>query len=71
MFATNQLSSPAPLAVSVETAAHMLGISRATAFTYVRSGEIPSLKLGGRRLVRVRDLEAVLDRLATTGGQRA
>ena len=39
------------LTYSVETAATMLGISRALAYQLVRSGEIPSLKLGRRVVV--------------------
>jgi len=48
-----------PLTVSVEEAAHLLGISRGHAYALVNRGEIPSLRLG-RRIVVPR---AALDRL--------
>lgn len=46
---------------SVETAAAMLGISRALAYQLVRSGEIPSLKLGRRVVVPRGALAELLD----------
>ena len=39
---------PEPLTYSVETAATMLGISRALAYQLVRGGDLPSIKLGCR-----------------------
>jgi excisionase family DNA binding protein len=42
---------PEPLTYSVETAATMLGISRALAYQLVRGGELPSIKLGRRVVV--------------------
>lgn len=39
------------LTYSVATAAEVLGISRALAYELVRSGDIPSLKLGRRVVV--------------------
>ena len=42
---------PEPLTYSVETAAAMLGISRALAYQLVRGGELPSIKLGRRVVV--------------------
>lgn len=46
---------------SVETAAAMLGISRALAYQLVRTGEIPSLKLGRRVVVPHGALAELLD----------
>lgn len=39
------------LAISVAEAAQMLGLSRSKAYELVASGEIPSRKVHGRRLV--------------------
>ncbi len=39
------------LTLTVPEAAELLGISRAMAYECVRTGEIPSLRLGGRILV--------------------
>lgn len=48
------------LTMTVEEAAHALGIARGTAYEAVRSGELPSLKIGRRLLVpRARLLELV------------
>lgn len=50
------------LLLTVEEAAHRLGIGRSLAWRLVRSGELPSVRLG--RLVRVpeRTLQVWLDR---------
>jgi excisionase family DNA binding protein len=48
-----------PLTVSVEKAAKLLGISRASAYTYAKAGVLPSVRLGTRLLVP----KAALDRL--------
>lgn len=44
------------IAVDVETAAQMLGISRAALYPLVMSGDVPSFKVGRRRLVPVEPL---------------
>ena len=49
------------LAYSVPEVAEMLGISRASAYTYVRTGVIPSLQLGGRIVIPCRVLDELLD----------
>lgn len=49
------------LTCNVETAAALLGISRALAYQLVRSGEIPSLKLGRRVVVPRSALAELLD----------
>ncbi|MGE0135109.1 MAG: helix-turn-helix domain-containing protein [Dehalococcoidia bacterium] len=41
------------LLVSVEEAAAALGVARTTAWELVRSGALPSCKIGARRLVSV------------------
>ncbi len=45
---------------SVETAARVLGISRALAYQLVREGVIPSVKLGRRVLIPQQALTALL-----------
>lgn len=49
------------LTISVEEAAELLGVSRSTAYSLVRQGELPSLRLGRRIVVPVRRLLALLD----------
>ena len=46
---------------SVSEVAHLLGISRASAYTHVRTGEIPSITIGSRIVVPRRALEAMLE----------
>ena len=50
----------ARLTMTVTEAAHALGISRTLAYDMVRSGELPSLRLGRRLVVPVRSLERML-----------
>lgn len=44
---------PKPEAVSVEDAMQMIGIGRTKIYDLINSGELPSVKIGRRRLVRV------------------
>lgn len=53
---------PARLAVTVNEAAKMLGLSRAKIYPLISNGEIPSLKIGKCRRVPVRELESFIDR---------
>lgn len=65
------MDSPAPakrLAVSVSEAAAMLGLGRDLAYEAVRTGEIPSIKIGRRVLVPLAALEKML---ADAGGKVA
>ena len=50
------------LAISVSETAQMLGISRARLYPLISRGEIPSFKIGGRRLVPVKALESFIER---------
>lgn len=50
------------LAISVDEAARILGISRNLAYEAVRRGDIPSIRVGQKRiLIPVRALERLLD----------
>ena len=55
------------LALSVEEAGALLGISRDLAYDLVARGELPSLRLGRRLVVPRRALEEALRRLAEAG----
>ena len=54
-----------PLVVSASEGARALGISRASIYTLLSSGELPSLKVAGRRLIPV---EALRDFVAQRSG---
>lgn len=45
---------------TVEQAGKVLGIGRGLAYELVRTGEIPSIRLGGRIVVPIDALEAML-----------
>ena len=56
-----------PLAVSLQEASSLLGISARTLRKMASDGRVPSVKLGSRLLFRVRDLEAVLAQALRNG----
>lgn len=49
-------------------AAEQLSISKTVLYELLRSGTIPSVKLGGRRLVADADLVAYVDQLRASAG---
>jgi excisionase family DNA binding protein len=49
-----------PKTCTVETAAKMLGISRASAYEGVRTGQIPSIHIGKRIVIPLLALERML-----------
>lgn len=51
-----------PLAVSVPEAGRLLGVSERQAWHLVKTGDIPTVRLGGRRVVVVAELHAILSR---------
>jgi excisionase family DNA binding protein len=53
-------ASAARLAMTVEETAARLGISRPTAYEAVKTGSIPSIKIGRRILVPLAALERML-----------
>ncbi len=55
------------LTLSVEEAAHLLGISRGLAYELARSGQLPVVRLGRRLLVPKVALERMLAKTKTSG----
>jgi excisionase family DNA binding protein len=49
-----------PIAMTVEAAARETGISRSRLFDFIRSGQLPSVKIGRRRLVLRDDVRQFL-----------
>ncbi|HOI56333.1 MAG TPA: helix-turn-helix domain-containing protein [Phycisphaerae bacterium] len=74
---TDVSTRPAKLCLSVDDVGEVLGISRRGVYVLAERSGLPTIKLGGRRLIRRADLERwlasqpVADDLATltTGGQ--
>lgn len=60
----NLQASMNPLSVGVEDAARMIGVARSMLYELLARGEIESFKLGRRRLVLVKNLEAYINRQA-------
>jgi excisionase family DNA binding protein len=58
---TQQSTVDHRLAVSVEEAAAMLSVGRTTLYAAISTGELPSLKIGRRRLIRIQTLESWID----------
>jgi excisionase family DNA binding protein len=52
--------------LTVAAAAHLLGIGRNSAYSAVRSGQLPAIRLGGRILIPV----SALERLMSQGSGR-
>lgn len=57
-----------PLSVSVDEAAHLLGVSRSTLFTLLEAGTIRSVKVGSRRLIPRQALDDFLQQSDTLAG---
>lgn len=49
-----------PPLISVEKAAELLGFSRASAYRYVKAGELPARRIGGRVYVITASLRVLL-----------
>ena len=64
------LASPEPsaprteprLAYSIKDAAAALGLSRSTLYKLISDGELPAMRIGGRRLIAASDLQALIAR---------
>lgn len=52
---------------TVTEAAQLLGISRGSAYAHVRTGEIPSITIGGRIVIPRKAIDTMLD----VGSERA
>lgn len=55
--------APLPrLAISVREAGETIGVGRNTIYALMKSGELPHVKIGKHTAIRLRDLEAFLER---------
>ncbi len=50
-----------PIALGVEAASRAVGISRSGLYSLIATGELKSIKAGGRRLILIDDLRAFLE----------
>ena len=58
----------APVAFTVSDAVAYSGFSRSRLYRLMQSEELPSLRVGGRRMIRRDALDAFFDRLTTGEG---
>lgn len=63
------ISSPiAPIALTVRDAVMYSNISRSGLYRLMKSGDLPSLRVGGRRMIQRAAIEAFFARLAQGEG---
>ncbi|PRW84533.1 DNA-binding protein [Pseudomonas simiae] len=60
----NSESRANPNSVGVEDGARLIGVARSAMYDYIGRGEIPTFKLGRRRLILFKSLEAFVSRQA-------
>lgn len=64
-------SDPTVLAVSMNEGCRRLGVGLTTGYRLVRDGELPTIRVYSRRLIRVSDLEAFIEARAVAGTSHA
>ena len=65
----NQTQQHAPLALGIDDAATAIGVARSAMYAIVARGEIESFKLGRRRLILAKTLDAYINRVAKEGAR--
>lgn len=61
MTPTNQFQ---PLALGIDDAARVIGVARSMLYEIVARGDLPSFKLGRRRMILAKELETYINRVA-------
>lgn len=64
-----QAKSLPPLAVGVDQAAGILGISRSATYELIAEGQINTFKIGRRRLALMTELRAFIERASREGNR--
>jgi excisionase family DNA binding protein len=57
------------LAIGIDDAARMIGVARSMLYEIVARGEIDSFKLGRRRLILAKNLDAYINKIAKEGAR--
>jgi excisionase family DNA binding protein len=60
-----------PEVVDIPTACQFLGLGRSKVYRMIGTGELPTVKLGTRRLVRLETMRRMLAELESAGGPKA
>ena len=50
-----------PITCSVNDAARAIGVSRATLYNYLSAGKVESVRIGGRRLVKIASVRKLVE----------
>lgn len=65
----NQIYQAPALALGIDQAARVIGVARSMLYEIVARGEIESFKLGRRRLILVKTLDAYINKMAKEGAR--
>jgi excisionase family DNA binding protein len=65
----NQAQPTQALAIGIDEAARVIGVARSMLYEIVARGEVESFKLGRRRLILVKNLDAYINRVAKEGSR--
>lgn len=65
----SQFPQAPSLALGIDEAARVIGVARSMLYEIVARGEIESFKLGRRRLILVKTLDAYINRVAKEGAR--
>lgn len=65
----SQAQQFSPLALGIDDAAISIGVARSALYAIVARGEIESFKLGRRRLILVKTLDAYINKVARDGAR--
>jgi len=57
-----------PVAFTIPDAGAYSGLSRSRLYRLIQSGDLPSLRVGGRRMIRRDALDAFFDRMTAESG---
>ena len=60
----NQTNQAPAIALGIDEAARVIGVARSTLYEIAARGEIESFKLGRRRLILVKNLDAYINKVA-------
>ncbi|MEV5020732.1 helix-turn-helix domain-containing protein [Sphingobium sp. LMA1-1-1.1] len=50
-----------PITCSVDDAAKAIGIGRVTLYKYIKEGRVESVRIGGRRLVKIESVKRLVE----------
>ena len=70
MIVEAHLRAGGQLCLTVEDAGKMIGVGKTKSYELVSTGDIPSIQIGGKRMVSLRQLLEYVERLEQCGRNR-